>query len=184
MSGDLLIELSVPGKLQFCDVARRVVMESCKILISEQTRPSQVTSNTAINTAIEPATTKSSSVLPSGRYEFHDQFTLEFISAFSEIFNNVALHAYAGKNDGTIDFRIQINSDHLIVDIHDMGTTFDIQAVPLPDELPTGGMGIFIARSMLDELDYKPGPPNRWRLTKYIQSNTSGAHAQESVASD
>ena len=44
---------------------------------------------------------------------------------------------------------------------------------PLPSELdadtlPEGGMGIHIAKTMLDEVTYEPGPPNLWRLCKRL----------------
>ncbi len=171
MLGDSLIELSVPGQLHFCDVARRVIMESCKLVAANQ----ELLSNSSPAPAVPAG-------LPSDRYEFNDQFTLEFISAFSEIFNNVALHAYKGHSGGAIDFKIHLGDNRLTVDIRDDGAPFDIQAVPLPDELPTGGMGIFIARSMLDELEYQPGPPNRWRLIKYVSSAPAEISAEGTVA--
>ena len=34
--------------------------------------------------------------------------------------------------------------------------------------LPEGGMGIHIAKTMLDEITYEPGPPNLWRLLKRL----------------
>ena len=163
MSGAAVIKLSIPGRLQYCDVARRVVMESCRLLAvpdQQASGPSDADKPPASNL--------------SDRYEFEDRFTIEFISAFSEIFNNIALHAYEGDGVGTIDFTIQVGQDRLSIEIEDTGKTFDIEAVPLPDELPTGGMGIFIARTMLDELEYHPGPPNRWRLTKHLRPQHRG----------
>lgn len=169
MSGAVVIQLSLPGRLQFCDVARRVVMESCKLVGSVDDEVLSRTSPSSL----------------SDRYEFEDRFTLEFISAFSEIFNNIALHAYRDIADGTIDLTVHIGSDHLLVEMRDSGATFDIDAVPIPDELPTGGMGIYIARTMLDKLEYQPGPPNRWRLAKYVASepapeNTESTESGES----
>lgn len=155
MSSSQVIELSIPGRLQFCDVARRVVMESCKLLGARNMGPSS------------PAIARS---MPTERYELHDRFTIEFVTAFSEIYNNIALHAYGDKATGFITLTIAIGDDSLSVDMRDTGETFDIDAVPPPDELPTGGMGIFLARSMLDTLEYQSGPPNRWRLLKYISA--------------
>lgn len=154
MSGAAVIQLSIPGRLQFCDVARRVIMESCQLVGSVEDEELPRTSPSSL----------------SNRYEFEDRFTLEFISAFSEIYNNIALHAYEGNGSGNIDLTIQIGPDCLVVKIVDTGKTFDIDAVPLPEELPTGGMGIYIARAMLDELEYQPGPPNHWHLAKYVAS--------------
>ena len=164
MSGAAVIQLTLPGRLQFCDVARRVIMESCKLV--------------GVVDDEELARTSPSSL--SDRYEFEDRFTLEFISAFSEIYNNIALHAY-GDAQGCIEFMVQIGSDRLVVEMSDTGKTFDIDAVPVPDELPTGGMGIYIARTMLDELEYQPGPPNRWRLAKYVASAHTGEQVRESA---
>ena len=165
MSGTAVIQLSLPGRLQFCDVARRVIMESCKLV--------------GVVDDEELARTSPSSL--SDRYEFEDRFSLEFISAFSEIYNNIALHAYDGDAHGPIEFTVHIGSDRLVVEMSDMGKTFDIEAVPVPDELPTGGMGIYIARTMLDELEYQPGPPNRWRLAKYVASAHTGERVRESA---
>jgi anti-sigma regulatory factor (Ser/Thr protein kinase) len=94
---------------------------------------------------------------------------MEFTSAFSEIYNNIPIHAYEGKGKGTIEFTIHIGVDHLMVDVVDTGKSFDIDTVPPPDEFPMSGMGIHIARTMLDDLEYIAGPPNRWRLVKYLE---------------
>ena len=53
-------------------------------------------------------------------------------------------------------------------EIRDSGNAFDLSTVPEPDldSLPEGGMGLHIARAMLDEVAYEPGPPNLWRLVK------------------
>lgn len=174
MSGAVVIQLSLPGRLQFCDVARRVIMESCKLVGAVDDEELAGSSPSSL-----PSAGLSGGL--SDRYEFEDRFTLEFISAFSEIYNNIALHAYDGMAHGTIDFKVHIGSDRLIVEMSDMGKTFDIDAVPVPDELPTGGMGIYIARTMLDELEYQPGPPNRWRLAKYMASAQTAEPARESA---
>jgi serine/threonine-protein kinase RsbW len=50
----------------------------------------------------------------------------------------------------------------------DTGQSFDPDTIGPPelDELPEGGMGLFIMRSFMDEVDYHPGPPNVLRLKK------------------
>jgi anti-sigma regulatory factor (Ser/Thr protein kinase) len=159
MSDARTIELRVPGLLQFRDVALRVVMEACKLVGKRQAAALAGKGDESPGTEMP---------LPSS-YDFHDQFTLEFTSAFSEIYNNIPIHAYEGKGGGTIEFIIHIGADHLMVDIVDTGKCFDIDTIPLPDELPMSGMGIHIARTMLDDLEYVAGPPNRWRLVKYME---------------
>jgi serine/threonine-protein kinase RsbW len=96
-----------------------------------------------------------------------------------EIFNNVAIHAYqrgdGGSSAGTIDLTITPGPADLIIELTDTGQSFDLEGVaalptdPDPDRLPEGGMGIHIAKTMLDEMTYQPGPPNHWRLMKRLQ---------------
>jgi anti-sigma regulatory factor (Ser/Thr protein kinase) len=159
MSDVRTIELRVPGLLQFRDVALRVVMEACKLVGKAGAAAHADKSGPAPGIRIPL----------SSSYDFHDQFTMEFTSAFSEIYNNIPIHAYEGKGKGTIECTIHIGADHLMVDVVDTGKSFDIDTVPLPDDLPMSGMGIHIARTMLDELEYVAGPPNRWRLVKYLE---------------
>ena len=156
MSDSSKVALTIPGLLEFRDVAMRVVMESCKLV------GRQGSGDDSGNNGEKHGLSES--------FQFTDELTLAFSSAFSEIFNNIVLHAYRDSDGGTIDLEFTIAADHLAVQLTDHGKSFDIDAVkPLEDPLPMGGMGIHIARTMLDELVYESGPPNRWRLVKYIQ---------------
>jgi anti-sigma regulatory factor (Ser/Thr protein kinase) len=73
-----------------------------------------------------------------------------------------------------IEIAITPNDRELLIEVKDTGRPFDIDEVaPLPTELdeaslPEGGMGIHIAKTMLDEMTYEPGPPNLWRLCKRL----------------
>ncbi|NJM91113.1 MAG: ATP-binding protein [Myxococcales bacterium] len=71
---------------------------------------------------------------------------------------------------GDIEIAIGVNPGELVVELKDYGVPFDLNAVPAPDldQLPEGGMGIHIARTMLDEMAYEPGPPNLWRMIKRV----------------
>ena len=180
MSDVRVVELTIPGMLAFRNLALHVVVESCKLVGKERSGKVDTTNE---------------EIAEGDKLDLSDAFLAEFISAFSEIYNNIPIHAYGqshrhvpppGPGDGghtaavaphatlsaTIDVKITIGEDHLTVELTDFGKSFDIQDVPLPEPLPTGGMGIHIARSMLDELSYEPGPPNRWRLTKYLPTTT------------
>jgi serine/threonine-protein kinase RsbW len=161
MGAPATIRLTVPGTLRYRAVAVRVVAEACRLISRPDegpTRPEQLVAS----------------------YDLSHPFDAAMVSAFAEVFNNIAIHAYQRRGHGDIELSITATSDALTVEIRDHGQTFDIDAVPVPelDSLPEGGMGIHIARALLDEVDYEPGPPNLWRLVKRL-----GSHGADRAAS-
>lgn len=112
-------------------------------------------------------------------FDLHDPFDAELVSAFAEIYNNIVLHAYGRRDGETVDITIQIDGGVMTVEIRDSGKAFDLASVPEPDldALPEGGMGLHIARAMLDDVAYEPGPPNLWRLTKRHRPGSSSDSA-------
>jgi len=149
------IQLTVPGTLRYRNIAVRVVAEAARLVSgSGQRDPNDLLDN-----------------------DVRDPFDTAVVSAFMEIFNNVAIHAYRRSGGGLIDISITPGERELTIEIKDHGEAFDIgDVVPLPTELdeatlPEGGMGIHIAKTMLDEVTYEPGPPNLWRLTKRLPAN-------------
>jgi serine/threonine-protein kinase RsbW len=141
----------LPGALACRPLAVRVVAEACRLVSNAN--------------ASAPAAD-----LASARFELRHRFDIDFVSAFMEIFNNVAVHSYRRTGHGDIEIAIGVNPGELVVELKDYGVPFDLAAVPEPDldDLPEGGMGIHIARTMLDEMVYEPGPPNLWRMIKRI----------------
>lgn len=116
--------------------------------------------------------------------DVRDPFDTAVVSAFAEIFNNIAIHAYQRRAGGMIEIAIDAEADAIVIEIKDHGRPFDIEGVaPLPtdldeESLPEGGMGIHIAKTMLDEMTYEPGPPNLWRLCKRLPRAAAAAGGQ------
>ncbi len=146
------IRLTVPGTLRYRDLAVRIVAEAARLV----SRSAQRAPNDLLD------------------HDVRDPFDTAVVSAFAEIYNNVVIHAYQRKGGGTIDIAITPRDRELVIEVKDQGHPFDIDEVPpLPteldvDTLPEGGMGIHIAKTMLDEVSYEPGPPNLWRLCKRL----------------
>ena len=144
------IRLTVPGLLRYRSIAVRVVAEAARLV-----------SSSAVKDPNDPLA-----------HDVRDPFDTAVVSAFAEIFNNVVIHAYKRKGGGTIEIAITPKDRELVIEVKDQGSPFDIEGVaPLPGELddanlPEGGMGIHIAKTLLDEMTYEPGPPNLWRLCK------------------
>lgn len=153
-----VIRLTLPADLRFRDVAVRLVAEACRMIV----RP-----RLPQGTPVTSATTSSTQL------DLSDRFSAEMVSAVSEIFNNIAIHGYADRAVGDIAIEMTVGRDHLAIEICDHGAAFDLSQVPKPelDKLPEGGMGIHIAKACVDELDYTPGPPNVWRMTKYTNGS-------------
>jgi len=105
--------------------------------------------------------------------EQDDELETHAVSAFAEAFNNIVVHGYAGLPPGNVDVEISWSIDAFVIKITDQGHSFDPASVEVPDLdlLPEGGLGLFIMRSFMDEVDYQPGPPNVLRLVKHHETS-------------
>lgn len=155
------IRLIVPGTLHYRAVAVRVVAEAARLVSSSIRRdPDDVFG-----------------------IDVTDPFDTAVVSAFMEIFNNVAIHAYNRVGGGSIEIAVTPGERELVIEVRDTGDPFDIDdVVPLAEldaeNLPEGGMGIHIAKTMLDEMTYVPGPPNLWRLRKRLAHSATPLHSE------
>ncbi len=91
-------------------------------------------------------------------------------TAFGEAFNNVCIHAYGGKNEGVLEVDIETAPDRVTLHVKDWGASADMAAVAEPDleELPEGGLGVFMMHALVDEVVYRSGSPNVLSLTKRV----------------
>jgi anti-sigma regulatory factor (Ser/Thr protein kinase) len=158
------IRLTVPGTLRYRALAVRVVAEAARLVSGSPQRDPKDEFD----------------------HDVRDPFDTAVVSAFMEIFNNIAIHAYKRKDGGAIELSITPTEREIVIEVRDHGQPFDLDGVaPLPtvdeDSLPEGGMGIHIAKTMLDEMTYEPGPPNMWRLRKRLsptQVAKAGSHGR------
>jgi len=93
--------------------------------------------------------------------------------AVNEIFANIVTHAYDDAPDGRVDIVAMLASDprRLLIDISDTGIGFDPATVAEPDleDVQIHGYGLFLARSLMDDVAYTRRPDgNNWRLIKYL----------------
>lgn len=155
-----MIRLSVPGTLTFRDVAIRVVASACKLLRSP----------------VEPL--DGSDADPSGGAQLAaaaEDFDSQVVSAFGEAFNNIAIHGYRGLPPGQVHVEIDAEGDDLVIRMRDDGASFHFpDHVAAPEDLPERGMGLFIIRSFMDRVDYRPGPPNELSMKKRWPFEHSG----------
>lgn len=140
MRGSFPIKLTMLGRVQHRDVVLRAVAAACKLV---RDQPGQA-ADAAWN-----------------------EFRMQVVTAVSEAFNNVVLHAYAGREDGIIEMDIRTRRNHISVELRDFGDSFDPDDVPAPDidRLPESGLGMFIMKELMD-VSYRAGHPNVLVLSK------------------
>ncbi len=92
------------------------------------------------------------------------------VVATDEAVNNVIRHAHRNDSSLTLHVECRLACDHIEVCILDEGEPFDLTGVPQldPGELRVGGRGVFLMRTLVDEIHCQPRQPrgNLLRLIK------------------
>jgi serine/threonine-protein kinase RsbW len=94
---------------------------------------------------------------------FSDKDVYNIQLATDEAASNIIEHAYQNRPDKVLDLACGMKGDVITIILTDYGESFDPSEVPLPDlkadlsDRKIGGLGIFLMRKLMDEIDYKPG---------------------------
>jgi anti-sigma regulatory factor (Ser/Thr protein kinase) len=96
----------------------------------------------------------------------------QVISAFNEAFNNLCRYAYVDQDRGEIEILLEIHLDELVIELRDEGRVFDFDSVEMPDlmEMPESGLGIFIIRSFMTEVEYRPGTDGAKNVLRMVRT--------------
>ncbi len=97
--------------------------------------------------------------------------------AVDEACTNVVKHAYDREVKCKIKLDIQVNNQEFTIKVKDTGKGFDPEQLEDIDmskymkEFRTGGLGIHLMRTLMDEVKYniKPGKSNQVVMTKYLK---------------
>ena len=107
--------------------------------------------------------------------DLHDPkiLTYNLQLAAQEACTNIVRHAYAGQLEGRINTKLTLEDSprRLIIDLHDTGRSFNLDAIPEPDTAgpQVHGYGLYLMKQLLDEVVYHPEPGNNhWRLVKNL----------------
>ncbi|MFZ5518128.1 MAG: SpoIIE family protein phosphatase [Candidatus Zhuqueibacterota bacterium] len=111
------------------------------------------------------------------KHSFPDTVVNAFKLCIDEAATNIIKHAYR-DHDGMITMRVIVKKNSMTVVLVDQGKYFDPSRVADPDLKryidigKKGGLGIFIMRKLLDEIEYHHTEEgNELRLTKYRDSS-------------
>lgn len=92
------------------------------------------------------------------------------VLAVGEAFTNIVRHAHRDRPGARIQIQCWLHKDALEVRFLDEGTPFDLNAVPHlnPKEIRVGGRGVYLMRTLMDELSSTPrtGGGNTLRMVK------------------
>ncbi|HZT79477.1 MAG TPA: ATP-binding protein [Gemmataceae bacterium] len=80
------------------------------------------------------------------------------VLAADEASNNIIRHAHRNDGGKLFHIRIYLSADAVEVQLIDEGPPFDLSAVPEldPGELRVGGRGVFLMRTLMDEVSCQP----------------------------
>lgn len=137
-----MVRLQVAGRIEEREVALRTISAACRLALGGRR----------------------------GARERAQRHTDDVVSAVGEAFNNIAIHGYAGCTPGVVEIALDVGRQRISVELRDYGRSCDPRRVPPPDldALPESGLGAFIIRSLMDEVDYRPGRPNVLKLVKRL----------------
>ncbi|MCR4407576.1 MAG: ATP-binding protein [Anaerolineae bacterium] len=103
----------------------------------------------------------------------HEKTVYSVQLAVQEAATNIVEHAYEGRPDGRVKFVLRAHGACLEIEISDQGKGFDFDAVPLPtwSEMQEGGYGVFLIKSLVDDVSYRSDPVtgNHLHLIKYFK---------------
>jgi len=95
--------------------------------------------------------------------------------AVDEACTNVIQHAYKDKSNKPIDIAVKLDYKKFSVIITDRGEGFKFDDIEIPDmeeylaELKVGGLGIYLMKTLMDEVDYKKTDgKNQVKMVKYL----------------
>lgn len=88
--------------------------------------------------------------------------------ALVEAVNNAIFHAHKEDGDKWIDILIDSDDKKVTLGVGDRGKGFEMMDPDIPNIEETHGRGIFIIRSLMQEVEYKRGEVNWLRMEYYL----------------
>lgn len=95
--------------------------------------------------------------------------------ALEEAFTNLVKYAYKDENPHSIEIQFERKTDRVVITLIDDSPPYDPTEKEDPDvslsaeERPIGGLGIYLIKKLMDEVEYKQvGDMNHFIITKYL----------------
>jgi anti-sigma regulatory factor (Ser/Thr protein kinase) len=100
---------------------------------------------------------------------------------FDELLNNIISYAFQDEKDHFISIQVSYQTDTLKITLSDDGVSYNLLQTPSPPtdqplaDRPIGGLGVFLVRQLMDEMDYqRHDGKNISTLIKYLDEQAKG----------
>jgi serine/threonine-protein kinase RsbW len=94
-------------------------------------------------------------------YRLDRTITHALVIVTGEAVTNIVRHAHQNRPGSQMELHLEVLPDSVVITFRDEGEPFDLSAVPElpPGELRIGGRGIYLMRTLMDELTCEPRGP-------------------------
>jgi serine/threonine-protein kinase RsbW len=91
-------------------------------------------------------------------YRLDRTVTHALVIVTGEAVTNIVRHAHQNRPGSQMELHLEVGADAVVITFRDEGEPFDLAAVPdlPPGELRIGGRGIYLMRTLMDELTCEP----------------------------
>lgn len=82
------------------------------------------------------------------------------VLAASEAASNIVRHAHRNRPEASLQIQCTLGPERIEISLLDEGEPFDLASVPNldPSEIRVGGRGVFLMRTLMDEVCCRPRP--------------------------
>ena len=99
-----------------------------------------------------------------------------------DVITNIVRHAHQNRPDAQMEMTLEIQPDAIVMTFADQGEPFDLDKVPTlpPGELRVGGRGIYLMRTLMDEVTCRPiQTPHSGNILRMIKRRPQGDGMRE-----
>jgi serine/threonine-protein kinase RsbW len=91
-------------------------------------------------------------------YRLDRSTTHALVIVTGEAITNIVRHAHQNRPGSQMELHLHLLADAVVITFQDEGEPFDLAAVPAmpPGELRIGGRGVYLMRTLMDELTCEP----------------------------
>lgn len=111
-------------------------------------------------------------------HEMDRATTHALVIVTGEAITNIVRHAHQNRSRAQMEIQLEFSPELAVLTFRDEGEPFDLSSVPAlpPGELRIGGRGVYLMRTLMDELTCQPlGPEQSGNVLRMVKRRASKA---------